>query len=85
MNRIMRVFGPIPSRRLGCSLGINNIPPKICSYSCLYCQLGSTLEMHAKRSAFYPSEEILKDVEKKIEKARHFGESIDYILSLIHI
>lgn len=30
-------FGPVPSRRLGHSLGINNIPPKHCSYSCIYC------------------------------------------------
>ena len=35
-------FGPVPSRRLGRSLGINNIPPKHCSYSCVYCQVGST-------------------------------------------
>jgi len=37
------VFGPVPSRRLGKSLGVNNIPPKICSYSCVYCQLGRTI------------------------------------------
>jgi wyosine [tRNA(Phe)-imidazoG37] synthetase (radical SAM superfamily) len=35
-------FGPVPSRRLGRSLGINNIPPKSCSYSCVYCQVGPT-------------------------------------------
>lgn len=38
-------FGPVPSRRLGRSLGINNIPPKICTYACVYCQLGPTLTM----------------------------------------
>jgi hypothetical protein len=38
-----RVFGPVPSRRLGKSIGINNIPPKICTYSCVYCQLGRSL------------------------------------------
>jgi len=38
----MKSFGPVPSRRLGRSLGINNIPPKLCSYSCVYCQLGRT-------------------------------------------
>ncbi len=78
-SRIMRVFGPVPSRRLGCSLGINNIPPKVCTYSCVYCQLGRTIEMHVERSVFYQPEEILKDVEEKIEKAREFGESIDYL------
>jgi wyosine [tRNA(Phe)-imidazoG37] synthetase (radical SAM superfamily) len=35
----MIAFGPVPSRRLGQSLGINNIPPKICTYSCIYCQV----------------------------------------------
>ena len=39
-------FGPVPSRRLGQSLGINNIPPKICSYACVYCQLGRPLTIH---------------------------------------
>jgi len=35
------VFGPVPSRRLGKSLGVNNIPHKVCSYSCMYCQVGN--------------------------------------------
>jgi len=43
-------FGPVPSRRLGQSLGINNIPPKICSYACVYCQLGRTLTMQTGRT-----------------------------------
>ena len=38
----MLTFGPVPSRHLGRSLGINNIPPKACTYSCVYCQVGST-------------------------------------------
>ena len=37
-----RIFGPVPSRRLGRSLGINNIPAKHCSYACVYCQVGRT-------------------------------------------
>ena len=40
-------FGPVPSRRLGRSLGINNIPPKACSYACVYCQVGHTVELIA--------------------------------------
>lgn len=51
-------FGPVPSRRLGQSLGINNIPPKICTYSCIYCQLGRTLNIQVEREAFYKIEEI---------------------------
>lgn len=48
----MTIFGPIPSRRLGESLGVNNIPYKICSYNCVYCQVGRTLRMQADRSSY---------------------------------
>lgn len=75
----MLAFGPIPSRRLGRSLGINNIPPKICSYSCGYCQVGRTLKMQIERQAFYRPDELLKDVEKKIDEVRKAGASIDYL------
>ncbi len=75
----MIAFGPVPSRRLGRSLGINNIPPKVCTYSCVYCQLGRTIKMQVERRAFYQPEEILKDVGRKVESAREAGESIDYL------
>jgi wyosine [tRNA(Phe)-imidazoG37] synthetase (radical SAM superfamily) len=75
----MIAFGPVPSRRLGRSLGINNIPPKICTYACVYCQLGRTIKMRVERDAFYEPEEILRDVRGKVEKARGAGEAIDYL------
>ena len=75
----MIAFGPVPSRRLGRSLGINNIPPKLCSYSCVYCQLGRTLKMQIERRPFYQPEQILKDVQEKVEKAGKAGESINYL------
>lgn len=75
----MLAFGPIPSRRLGRSLGINNIPLKICTYSCVYCQVGRTLNMQIERQAFYGPDELLRDVEKKIDEVRKAGESIDYL------
>ena len=75
----MIAFGPVPSRRLGRSLGINNIPPKICTYSCIYCQLGRTIKMQVERRAFYEPEAILRDVQDKIEEARKMGETIDYL------
>jgi wyosine [tRNA(Phe)-imidazoG37] synthetase (radical SAM superfamily) len=75
----MIAFGPVPSRRLGQSLGINNIPPKVCTYSCVYCQLGRTIKMQVERRAFYEPEEILKAVQDKVEKAGESGESIDYL------
>ncbi|MBN2380283.1 radical SAM protein [candidate division WOR-3 bacterium] len=75
----MPVFGPVPSRRLGQSLGINNIPPKVCTYSCVYCQLGRTLKMQAERGPFYEPEEIVQQVKARAEKAQKKQESIDYI------
>ena len=75
----MIVFGPVPSRRLGRSLGINNIPPKICSYACVYCQLGRTLQMQIERRAFYEPEEIFQSVRDKVKKVLDQGESIDYL------
>ena len=75
----MYVFGPVPSRRLGRSLGINNIPPKVCSYSCVYCQLGRTSTMSIKRKEFYPPRELLYAVETKVEILESLGERIDYL------
>jgi wyosine [tRNA(Phe)-imidazoG37] synthetase (radical SAM superfamily) len=72
-------FGPVPSRRLGHSLGINNIPPKICTYSCVYCQIGRTIHMQVKRQGFYKPEEIVQNVEKKVKEADTRGEPIDYL------
>ena len=72
-------FGPVPSRRLGQSLGINNIPPKSCTYSCVYCQVGRTQDMTVERKEFYQAEEILRETEKKISKAGDKGETIDYL------
>jgi len=75
----MIAFGPVPSRRLGHSLGINNIPPKSCTYSCIYCQVGRTLNKQCKRDQFYEPGDIFKSVKKKVEKARERGEPIDYL------
>lgn len=75
----MIAFGPVPSRRLGRSLGINHIPPKICTYSCVYCQLGRTLKMQVERQVFHEPEKIFRDVREKITKAKEAGESIDYL------
>jgi len=72
-------FGPVPSRRLGKSLGINNIPPKTCTYSCVYCQLGKTSNMIVKRHCFYKPEDILREVERKVNEAFSKNEKIDYL------
>ena len=75
----MIAFGPVPSRRLGKSLGVNNIPDKVCSYACVYCQIGRTLKMEIERRPFYEPELIFEEVRKKVEEARARGERIDYI------
>ncbi len=75
----MIAFGPVPSRRLGKSLGINNIPDKVCSYACVYCQIGRTLSMETGRKAFYEPEFIFDEVSRKVDEARERGERIDYI------
>ncbi|MBN1552522.1 radical SAM protein, partial [bacterium] len=72
-------FGPVPSRRLGQSLGINNIPPKICTYSCIYCQVGRTLNMQVNREEFYSVDEIVRSVENQVNEAYKRGEHIDYL------
>ena len=72
-------FGPVPSRRLGKSLGINNIPAKICTYSCVYCQVGQTTEMQNDRRLFYPPEDIFRDVQCRLAKAREASERVDYL------
>jgi len=75
----MLIFGPVPSRRLGRSLGINHIPPYVCSYSCVYCQLGRVKKMQAARQQFYHTDILMREVEKKISKTVDANESIDYL------
>jgi wyosine [tRNA(Phe)-imidazoG37] synthetase (radical SAM superfamily) len=75
----MLAFGPVPSRRLGRSLGINNIPAKMCSYSCVYCQLGKTMNMTVERQAFYQPENIFHEVKTKVDEATSRNERIDYL------
>lgn len=75
----MITFGPIPSRRLGRSLGINNIPPKICSYSCIYCQIGSTDSMSTTRKEFFSTDDIFNEVAEKIHQLKKAGEKIDFL------
>lgn len=69
----------MPSRRLGRSLGINNIPAKICTYSCIYCQLGSTLKEQIERRSFYKPKRIFKEVKQLVEEAEKRGEKTDYL------
>ena len=75
----MRAFGPIPSRRLGHSLGINNIPPKFCTYSCVYCQIGRTEQLHCERQAFYRADDLAREVKEKVNEVKKREATIDYL------
>lgn len=73
------VFGPVPSRRLGQSLGVNNIPPKHCSYSCVYCQLGRTLHLAVERGSFFAPADICDAVRRRLEECRRDRVRVDYL------
>jgi wyosine [tRNA(Phe)-imidazoG37] synthetase (radical SAM superfamily) len=75
----MRVFGPVPSRRLGSSLGINNIPPKVCSYSCVYCQIGKTIRIQSERQAFYEIDDLAREIKEKVNEVKKRDAKIDYL------
>lgn len=65
-HRRAAVYGPVPSRRLGASQGVDVVPLKVCSYDCLYCQLGPTRVLRTDREAFYPVEELLAEVQARL-------------------
>lgn len=73
------VFGPVPSRRLGRSLGINHIPAKHCSYSCRYCQVGPTRQPEIVRHAFHAPEVVCREVAERVAMLRNHGEAVDYL------
>lgn len=71
------VYGPVPSRRLGRSLGVDPIPLKTCNWNCVYCQLGRTKPYAPVRKEFYPAKEVLDEVG---EALKHLAlERLDYI------
>lgn len=72
MSNYKYVFGPVPSRRMGLSLGISPIPKKYCNYSCIYCQLGRTKNLTNKREEFFKVEEIIDEFKKYIREDTAF-------------
>jgi wyosine [tRNA(Phe)-imidazoG37] synthetase (radical SAM superfamily) len=75
----LTIFGPVPSRRLGQSLGIGNVPPKTCSYSCVYCQVGPTPATEIEPRAFWSAGEVVAAVTRHVEKLRARGERVDFL------
>jgi wyosine [tRNA(Phe)-imidazoG37] synthetase (radical SAM superfamily) len=60
------VFGPVPSRRLGRSLGVDLVPLKVCSYDCIYCQLGRTTKKTVERKEWVPTNTVLDELKRKL-------------------
>ncbi len=71
------VFGPVPSRRLGQSLGIDPVPSKACNWNCVYCQLGRTKKMVIKPEHFISNDLIIAEVKQAL--ANHAEKAIDWI------
>lgn len=71
------VFGPVPSRRLGQSLGIDPVPLKTCNWNCVYCQLGRSIPMVNERRDYFPRDGMIAEVARALEA--HKPGEIDWI------
>jgi wyosine [tRNA(Phe)-imidazoG37] synthetase (radical SAM superfamily) len=71
------VFGPVLSRRLGRSLGVDPIPQKTCNWNCVYCQLGRTTPITDRVEEYYPREEIVAEIEAAVRT--HGRSKIDWV------
>jgi len=76
MKKYRYLYGPVPSRRLGRSLGIDLVSHKICTYDCIYCQIGKTTERTLTRQEYIPVHEILEEVKRFLEEETS---SIEYL------
>ncbi len=57
------IFGPVPSRRLGLSVGVDLVVPKVCTFDCVYCECGRTTVHTDKRGEYVPYEEVMRELE----------------------
>jgi wyosine [tRNA(Phe)-imidazoG37] synthetase (radical SAM superfamily) len=69
------LYGPVPSRRLGRSLGIDIVPYKVCSYDCIYCQLGRTTKLTSTPERLISATDVIREIEQWLKQ----GGSADYI------
>lgn len=72
------VFGPVRSRRLGWSLGINNVPTGTCSYACVYCQVGETPHASVRRVGYLDPLVVAASVAGRVAECRAAGQAVDY-------
>lgn len=70
------IYGPVPSRRLGVSLGVDLLPRKTCSYDCIYCQLGRTTNKTIRRDIYMPIHPIIREIEEFLSS---MDSPVDYI------
>jgi len=68
IKKFKHLYGPVPSRRLGRSLGIDLVPHKICTYDCIYCQIGKTTDKNLVRKEYVPAGEILEEVRRFLKE-----------------
>ncbi len=76
MKKFRYLYGPVPSRRLGRSLGIDLVPHKICTYDCVYCQIGKTTKKTLLRKEYVPEQEVLEEVKTFLMGG---SSSVDYL------
>lgn len=69
------LFGPIPSRRLGISLGVDLVPLKVCSLNCVYCEVGRTTKLTLERQEYVPINDVIKELGAYLSQAPE----LDYI------
>ena len=61
------LFGPVPSRRLGMSLGVDLVPRKVCTLDCIYCEVGKTTKLSLDRQEYIPYDKLTAELEKYFE------------------
>ena len=76
VKQYRHLYGPVPSRRLGRSLGVDIVPHKICTYDCIYCQIGKTTQETLERKEYIPVMEILEEVKRFLKEETS---SIDHL------
>lgn len=70
-----QIYGPVPSRRLGFSLGVDLVPSKACTLDCVYCQLGRTTRKTVRRRTYIPADRIMAELKDTLARRQE----IDYI------
>jgi wyosine [tRNA(Phe)-imidazoG37] synthetase (radical SAM superfamily) len=70
-HQTQHIFGPVPSRRLGISLGVDIIPYKTCSLDCLYCECGRTTSLTCERQSFFPPRLVLEELQAALPGIPH--------------